>query len=498
MEENKESRLSSFTMALDNMSGVNQQALINKMNSNRYYNSERTVIYKSTEIHSILSSNSVDSKQQLSREYFNKDGFYKRLIIYYATLLKYQGVLIPNPDFGKKLSTPYIQKRYFKAMDFVDNMKIPTIATNCATKALVDGCYFGIIQVTDEGNVYFIDLPFAYCRTRFKDSEDNYIVEFNIAYFDTIIDEAQRQLCLSYYPKEIKNAYRNFKKGKIGKWIILSSEYAICFPFFFEGGPFFLSVIDSIEKYKDAVDNEIERDLDEIRKIIVQHVPHLADARLVFEPNEAEEMHKGAVNMLKGNPNISVLTTYADVDAIVSKTSSDTMHNNIDKMLQTVYNNSGTSSQLFASTGSSTLDSSIKNDIALMMVFANQFANFVTRIVNKLYANSNINFKYTLLPISYYNEKEYVDTAFKTAGSGYSLILPALAMGINQKDLINLKDLENDVLDLKEKLIPPNSSYTQSGTGNPVGRPAKSEEEKSPKTLANERSLDNQTEGGSD
>lgn len=57
------------------------------------------------------------------------------------------------------------------------------------------------------------------------------------------------------------------------------------------------------------------------------------DGRLVFEPPEAEEMHAGAVGMLKGNPNISVLTTYADVDSIVSKTSSDTAHNNIDKML---------------------------------------------------------------------------------------------------------------------------------------------------------------------
>ena len=272
----------------------------------------------------------------------------------------------------------------------------------------------------------------------------------------------------------------------------------MCFPFFYEGGPFFLSAIESIEKYKDAVDNEIERDLEEIRKIIVQHIPHMTDGRLVFEPQEAEEMHKGAVGMLKGNENISVLTTYADVDSIVSKTSSDNANNNIDKMLQTVYNNSGTSSQLFASTGSSTLETSIKNDMALMMVFANKFAVFITNLVNKLFANSNISFKYEILPITYYNEKEYVDTSFKVASSGYSLLLPALAMGVNQKDLVNLKDLENDVLNLKSKLIPPDTSYTQTSTGNPVGRPSKSEEEKSPKTLANEKSLDNQTQGGSD
>ena len=492
MEENLE-RLSSFT------NSFNQMIATNNTTTNRYRTYTERTVRVNKDVVQIINSNSIEGKQKLSREYFNKDGFYKRLIIYYATLLKYQGILIPNPSFGQELSTSYIKKRYFNAVDLIDKLKIPIIATNFAVKSLVDGCYYGIFQISDKGQIYFIDLPASYCRTRFKDFEGNDIIEFNITYFDTIINEDDRKLFLSAYPKEIRAAYNKYKKGKTNKiWIFLSTEYTICFPFFLEGGPFFLSVIDNIEKYKDAIDNEIDRDLEEIRKIIVQHIPHLDDGRLVFEPPEAEEMHKGAVGMLKDNPNISVLTSYADVDSIVSKTSSDAAHNNIDKILQTVYNESGTSSQLFASTGSSTLDSSIKNDVALMMIFANMFANFITNLINKIYANSNINFKYSILPISNYNEKEYVDTSFKLAGSGYSFILPALAMGINQKDIVNLKELENKVLDLKEKLIPLDSTYTQSGSSNPVGRPRKEENEKSPKTLANERSLDNQTQGGSD
>lgn len=495
MEEKELERVSSFSKTFKEMIAKNNDTT--KYKNWIYIGRSRP--YTEEEIAQIISGSSLESKQKLSRDYFNKDGFYKRLIIYYATLLKYQGVLIPNPSFGQELSTSYIQKRYFNAMNFVDELKIPVVATNCALKALVEGCYYGIFQVTEKGHVYFIDLPTAYCRTRFTDFAGNDIIEFNISYFDTIIDEDDRKLYLSAYPKEVQSAYRKYKKNKLrNKWVMLSTEFTICIPFFLDGGPLFLSTIEDIEKYKDAVDNELERDLEEIRKIIVQHMPHMQDGRLVFEPPEAEEMHAGAVGMLKGNPNISVLTTYADVEAIVSKTSSDTAHNNIEKMLQTVYNNAGTSSQLFASTGSSTLESSIKNDMALMMVFANKFATFVTNLVNKLYSNSNINFKYSILPISYYNEKDYTDTSFKTASSGYSLILPALAMGINQKDLINLKDLENDVLNLREKLIPPESSYTQSASENPVGRPSKTEEEKSPKTLANEKSLDNQAQGGSD
>lgn len=493
MEEKDLDRVSSFSRTFEKMINTNSSA------KNRYYTyTERTVNYSEEEISQIINCNSLESKQKLSIDYFNKDDFYKRLILYYATLLKYQGILIPNPKNGKELSTSYINKRYFNAMDFIDKINISAIAVNCAKKALVEGCYYGIFQVSKEKGVYLIDLPSNYCRTRFKDLEGNDIIEFNVSYFDSIIDEEDRKLFLSAYPKEVKNAYRRYKNGKLkDRWVFLATSMTLCLPFFLEGGPFFLSIISDIEKYKDTVDNEMERDLEEIRKILVQHIPHMTDGRLVFEPPEAEEMHKGAVGMLKKNPNISVLTTYADVDAIVSKTSSDNSNNNVNKMLQTIYNNSGTSSQIFASTGSSTLDTSIKNDVALMMVFANQLSRFITNLVNRLYSNSNIDFKYTILPITYYNEKEYTEMTFKTASSGYSLLLPALVVGINQKDLINIKDLENDVLKLREKLIPPESSYTQSGTGE-VGAPRKEESEKAPKTLANERSLDRQTEGDSD
>ena len=73
------------------------------------------------------------------------------------------------------------------------------------------------------------------------------------------------------------------------------------------------------------------------------------------------------------------------------------------------------------------------------------------------------------------------------------ILLPALASGLSQRDLCNLKELENDVLKSGEKLIPLTSSYTQSASGSP-GAPKKPAQEKAPKTVQNEDSLD---KGGS-
>ena len=147
------------------------------------------------------------------------------------------------------------------------------------------------------------------------------------------------------------------------------------------------------------------------------------------------------------------------------------------------------------------------------MYLANKFARFITNIVNENFANSNISFKYTILPITHQNEAQYIDGRYKLATAGYSLALPALAQGLSQRDLVNLKDLENDVLKLGEKLIPPKTSFNSSGDeegatpkngmtgegGEEGGRPNKSEDEKKDQTIKNEESIEkSKTQGGSE
>ena len=80
----------------------------------------------------------------------------------------------------------------------------------------------------------------------------------------------------------------------------------------------------------------------------------------------------------------------------------------------------------------------------------------------RLFANSNIKFKYEILPVSYHNQSDYITDSFKLAQSGYSYLIPSIALGVSQKELMNIKELENDVLKLAEILKPLSSAYTQS------------------------------------
>ena len=450
--------------------------------------------YKPEEIQLIIASGDVRKQRELSRNYFYKDGFYKRILLYYATLLKYNGILIPNPAIGQNLSTPSIAKRYYGAVNFVEKMHLPQLLTHCSLNALIYGSYFGVIQTINKNEFVLLDLPSTYCYSRLKDVQGNDIIEFDVSYFNTILDESYRKETLALYPKEIRNYYRRWVNGKVStSLMVIPSDIGVCF-MFTDGRPLFLNVIPATLQYEEAVETERERDLEEIRKIIVQKIPHLQDGGLLFEPQEAAVIHEGTVGMMKQNKNVSILTTYADVDAIVSKTTSDAVSNNLEKMVQNIYYEGGVTSQLFAATGNMALSTSIKNDMAMMMMLGNKYSSFISGAVNRLYANTAIDFKYTVLPITYYNEDDYISSTFKLAQSGYSLILPALACDLSQRDINNVKDLENDLLKLGDKFKPLGSAYTQSA--NSPGRPALDDEDKSPKTIANEVSLDKQ--GGSE
>ena len=179
--------LDSFSKAKDRMIATNDNAY--GTNRSSYWSYRETLRdYTSEDVHTIINSGSSSEQQRLSRSYFNKGGYYTQIVLHYATLLTYAGLLIPNPSAGKDLSTSHIQKRYYNAMDYVERMQLPTFLTNCAVRALTDGCYYGLVTELEKSVFTTIDLPAEYCRSNFKDAMGNDVIEFNLAYFNSIMN----------------------------------------------------------------------------------------------------------------------------------------------------------------------------------------------------------------------------------------------------------------------------------------------------------------------
>lgn len=488
------SRIANFQSTYSKMIATNETAYKSSdLYSSSLYRATRKD-YTIEEVMATIATGTTAEKANMSRSFFQSDGFYKRIVSYFGTLLKNTGILIPSPAPGKTIKDKGVAKRYTDATNFVDRMDLQNNLTRITMKVLIDGAYYGVTTSKGANNYSTLDLPFAYCRTNFKDELGNDIIEFDTKYFDSLILPATRKMALETFPKEMSKHYRRWKANKaVSSWMFVNPKTSICF-YLYDTIPLFLNVIPSTMEYDLAIARNAVAEAEEIKKIIVQQIPHIKDGSFLLEPTEAEEIHKGAVKMLQSsNPNVSVLTTYADIDSISSQGKADSAKvNNIEKMKGHIFNEAGVSGQVFAASGNLSVELSLKNDLALMMMLGNKFSRYIKNTVNSYYANGTVTFKYTILPISWYNEDKYLENAMKTAQSGYSLLLPALAQGFTQADLSNIKNLENDLLDLTTILIPPQSAHTQTGAPEDGGRPTKANDEKSDKTVKNETSKDKQ------
>lgn len=434
------------------------------------------------QIRSTIETGSTQSRIELSKKYFLKNGFYKRIILHYATLYKYTGVLIPNINQNVSLSKK-IKNKYYKALDFVESVNLPDFCYQVVLTALVEGSFYGAISKIDDKIFSYIQLPSKYCKSLFKDEHGREVIQFNVQYFDQISDETKKQEAFKAYPSILVSYYKKWKMGKVKtSWTIIPPDLGICFTFC-DGLPFFLPILPALLDYDEVVETAKEKEKDEVKKIVVQKIPHNTSTNeLVFEPPEAEEMHRGSVNMLKNNKNIDVLTTYADVDVVTSR-ADNTEDHSVEQMVKNIYNETGISQEIFCGTTKTTTDLSLRNDMALMSNIINNISFFITSLINQQFADKNISFKYTILSVAHFNEKEVVENYFKLAGSGYSYLLPSMIYNLTQGDISNLKVLENEILKLGDLLIPLKSSYTQSNDG---GAPAKTVDEKSDTTLARE------------
>ena len=84
--------LATFARAISDMVAKNESSYNStRWGKGRY---ERVKEYTLEEIESIINSSSIEAQVILSRNYFNRGGFYQRLLLHYATLLKYIGLLI--------------------------------------------------------------------------------------------------------------------------------------------------------------------------------------------------------------------------------------------------------------------------------------------------------------------------------------------------------------------------------------------------------------------
>lgn len=481
--------------------------------TNRNYNN-KTAILKA------LANKDVNSLREVSDYFYRTSGIYFRICNYFAQMYRYDWYIV-NETYDDKVDSKKVTKEFYKALNFLDNSYIRQTCMDIALGVIKNGVYYGCLIPSSTG-ILFQELPVNYCRSRYKIGNTP-IVELNMKFFDEkFSDVGYRMRVLKMFPEDIQKGYVLYKNNKLppdyqgdtaGAWYALDKGSAVKFDFGNGDIPLFASAIPALLDLEAAQELDRRKQMQKLLKIIVQKLPLDKNGDLIFDIDEAQDIHRNAVAMLANAIGVDVLTTFADIESVdISDKSTATTNDELEKVERSLYNAFGTAQNLFNSDGNLATTNSILNDEALCRTLLLQFAAFYDQVAQLMSSNpKKWKFRLYMLETTQYNYKELSKMYKEQTSMGYSKMLPQIALGQSQSFILNSCRFENEVLKLHEIMIPPmlsstmNSDVVLGKTGNSEGsktqkaiegeekssggRPEKEDNQKSDKTIANKESM---------
>ena len=467
-----------------------------------------------------LAEQDIELLREISNYFYRTNGIYQRACNYFATMYRYDWYVVPE-IYDTKTAPEKIIGDFAKVLNYLDNSYVKKVCGDIALEVIKSGAYYGYI-IESKNGLMLQQLPINYCRSRYNIGNMP-AVEFNMRFFDDKFPDVNyRMKVLKMFPHEFAKGYVLYKQGKLKSddntldlfatgWYLLEPGSVIKFNFNNGDIPLFVNSCPAILDLDAAQDLDRRKQMQKLLKIIVQKLPLDKNGDLIFDVDEARDIHNNAVQMLRRAIGLDVLTTFTDVEAInVSDNNTATTTDDLEKVERSVYNSFGVSKDLFNTDGNLSLEKSILNDEGSIRSLLLQFAIFFDTITQKQNKakRSKYNFRLYMLETTQYNYKELSKLYKEQTQIGYSKMLPQIALGHSQSAILNTAHFENEVLHLSEIMIPPLMSSTmnladlkdktaqdstqkiQNNTETQkAGRPEKADDEKSDKTIANKESM---------
>ena len=455
--------------------------------------------------------------REISDFYFETSGVYKRAVEYLAKLYRYDYYLVPHISRNGEADKKKVLKIFDEALNFIENSSLRKLFSSKALEVIKYGCYYGY-RIESKEKIILQDLPVEYCRSKYF-INGKPTVEFNMKFFDDKFrDSGYRQKILDIFPPDFTKGYRLYKSGQLppeqsgedNSWYMLDPKYAVKFNLNDSDMPYLINAIPAIIDLDEAQEIDRKRMLQQLMKILIQKLPLDKNGDLIFDVEEGKDLHRNAVDMLSKTLGVEVLTTFADIDVkdMDTTTSITSKADALSKVERTVYNTMGISKNVFNTEGNTALDKSILDDEASVKDFLFQFQDFANEALEPFNKNKKkCEFKLKILETTIYNYKELSKLYKEQVQLGYSKLLPQLALGHSQKEILAELTFENDILELSKIMIPAQSSSQMSSDAldklkksdsnnnqkiieeKKSGRKELPDDQKSDKTLANREAL---------
>jgi hypothetical protein len=257
--------------------------------------------------------NDIRELRAISNFYYSVNGVYERVCNYFAFLYRYDWYVAPE-ILDDSVKNEKVLKDFSKVLNYLDNSYIKKMCGDIALEVIKNGCYYGYMVPNSDG-IVLQQLPVQYCRSRYTVNGVP-AVEFNMRFFDTFSDINYRMKVLNLFPDEFKKGYLLWKQNKLqqdlvrtedgnwryydyGAWYLLDINSTVKFNYNGSDVPMFVNAIPALLDLDAAQDLDRRKQMQKLLKIIVQKLPLDKNGDLIFDVDEAKDIHNNAVEMLR-------------------------------------------------------------------------------------------------------------------------------------------------------------------------------------------------------
>lgn len=408
-----------------------------------------------------------DTIAAASEKLYVTNPIYASIINYLTDMFMWKYKVVPHKVYTKSKAKARreIQEDDFKIMynlmlEVTEGLSFKTKIPSLLQRLFVTGSvFFTTLCDEDSLTVDTLILPTKYCRKIGETQFGTAIISFDMSYFrDQGLAEDQLKDYFKSFPKDFEKGYRAYLRDSKQQWCELDPHFSSGIMMNDVGIPTYIYLLGGILDFEKYQDNELERNENNLKYLVVQTIPHYED-QLIFEVDEVAALHRSLKKIVDTGEKARLITTYGDIK--VEKISeNDTSENQVlSKAFQAIFNNAGFNSAIFTSESVEALNMSLIRDKGMVWKYAQQIVNFYNIAVNNWFDFKGYQADIDILPISSYTYKDDIEVFKTNATLGVNKIDYIIASGIEQKNISDVLKLEQ-TLGL-EDITPMQTSYTQ-------------------------------------
>lgn len=389
---------------------------------------------------------------------------YYRIMCYFSQMFCLDcRSIIPKYDLIKDNNSDKVLKAYQNTLDAVSAMRLQQEFYPIIFTCMVQDIYYGIYLHDDTG-VFHMQLPADYCKISGKFMTGDFSYVFDVSWL------RNRQELIEYLPEVFEEAWKNYEStGE--KWQTLPPEMQVCMKFRSEDYeliiPPFTGIFNSIINLSDLEDIQAAGDEASVYKMLWYELETIAGSKTIDDWKIDPDLALPYFNRFTDNvpPYIATAVIPGQIHEIDFNNDNATDTTKVAKATEQVLNTAGGAEVLNGATINNTYAfkmASIANTEFAISSLLPQIQSWVMRMLDYESANDC---KVRFMPISVYTKADYREQLLSSGQYGLPTKLAINTLnGFNEKDTLSLNYVEEELLHLSEKLIPLNSSYTQSGT----------------------------------